>query len=135
MQAVFCGCLLFKVMNMETTHCTADAKHIRHFLNACDGSWHNCILVDCINCQYPGLCKDAGFLFCPDPEAVPCILPLSDARILFPRCPEPDECLSAMIVTQFLTMYKEFLKQQHFPSSYCPCMALLKAQEEKCYEW
>jgi len=122
-------------MNMETTHCMADARHIRHFLNVCKGNWHNCILVNCTKCETPGLCREPGFLFCPDENAVPCILPLSDARILFARSPEPDECLCAITAAQFLTIYGDYITEQHFPTSYCPCMALLKAQEEKCYDW
>lgn len=135
MQAAFSGCLLFKVMNMETTHCTADAKHIRHFLNACNGNWHNCIYVTCIGCQTPGLCKEPGFLFHPNQTAAPLILPLSDARILFPRYPEATECLCSITAEQFRIMYRDFLEEQHFPSSYCPCIALLKAQENACYDW
>ena len=34
-----------KVMNMEQSRCNADAKHIRHFLDICDGNWHSCIYV------------------------------------------------------------------------------------------
>lgn len=120
---------------METTHCMTDAKYIRHFLNLCEGNWHNCIFVDCTHCPTPGICKEPGFLFKPDQTATPSILPLSDAHILFARSPEPEECLCAITVGQFMGMYDSFLKEQHFPDSYCPCMALLKLQEENCYDW
>lgn len=76
---------------METTHCLADAKHIRHFLDACDGNWHRCIYVECANCRAKNPCNHSGFLFCPDYRAVPLILPLSDADILFACRPEPGE--------------------------------------------
>ncbi len=125
----------FQVMNMETKHCMADAKHLRRFLNACTGNWHNCIHVTCPRCQAPGTCAESGFLFCPDEKAAPLILPLSDARILFARYPEPDETLCTMNVTQFLCMYDGFLKEKQYPDSFCPCMALFQSQVNDCYEW
>ncbi|WP_089982932.1 hypothetical protein [Clostridium sp. C105KSO13] len=120
---------------METTHCSADAKHIRRFLNTCDGNWHSCIYVSCTFCQTPGLCKERDFLFLPDEEGIPSILPISDAKFLFSRIPEPMECLSVLTVAQFLSMYQQFFKQRQFSSNGCPCMSLLHAQEEACYDW
>lgn len=125
----------FQVMNMTNTHCSADAKHIRRFLNTCQGNWHNCIYVNCASCKTPGFCREPGFLFHPDEKGVPCILPFSDARILFARVPEPAECLSVLTTVQFLSLYRDFLKSHHFPDGYCPCISLLHTQEAACYDW
>ena len=90
---------------METTHCLADAKHIRRFLDACDGNWHRCIYINCANCRAKNPCKETGFLFCPDCRAIP------------------------------LDMYAEFLKEQKIISPDCPCMVLLDIQNKACYDW
>lgn len=68
----------------ETPHCKTDAKHIRHFLNLCEGNWHSCIYVWCRTCNAQESCENSGFLFHPDETGSPCILPLSDAALLFP---------------------------------------------------
>lgn len=81
------------VMNMETTYIQTDIKHVRRFLDACDGNWHHCIHVTCPSCKTSGICRESGFLFHPDATAEPLILPLSDARILFSCYPEPEECI------------------------------------------
>ena len=120
---------------METTHCLADAKHIRRFLDACDGNWHRCIYVECANCRVKNHCNQSGFLFCPDYRAVPLILPLSDADMLFACRPEPEECLGVFKDTVFLEVYAQFLKGQKIISPDCPCMALLDIQNKDCYDW
>ena len=80
-----------KVMNMEQSRCNADAKHIRHFLDICDGNWHSCIYVRCVSCKTPGYCNGPHFLYHPDENGSPCVLPMADARMLFSRIPEPTE--------------------------------------------
>lgn len=120
---------------MKPTHMNVDAKHIRNFLDSCSGNWHGCIYVTCRSCQFPGSCREPGFLFHPSETAAPLLLPLYDAKILFARTPEPEECLCNMSVAQFLSMYGNYLKNCRYPENYCPCMALLKAQEESNYEW
>lgn len=94
-----------KVMNMEQSRCNADAKHIRHFLDICDGNWHSCIYVRCVSCKTPGYCNGPHFLYHPDENGSPCILPMADARMLFSRIPEPTECLSAITLEQFQSLY------------------------------
>lgn len=94
-----------KVMNMEQSRCNADAKHIRHFLDICDGNWHSCIYVRCVSCKTPGYCNGPHFLYHPDENGSPCVLPMADARMLFSRIPEPTECLSAITLEQFQSLY------------------------------
>ena len=132
---LFTGCLLYLEITMETTHCLADAKHIRHFLDACDGNWHRCIYVECANCKVKNPCNLSGFLFCPDYRAVPLILPLSDADILFACRPEPGECLAVLGDSVFLDMYAQFLEGHKIISPDCSCMALLDIQNKACYDW
>lgn len=130
----FTGCLYLEI-TMETTHCLADAKHIRRFLDACDGNWHRCIYINCVNCRAKSSCNQPGFLFCPDHRAVPLVLPLSDANMLFACRPEPGECLAQLKDSAFLDMYAEFLKEQKIISPDCPCRALLDIQNKACYDW
>ena len=120
---------------METTHCLADAKHIRRFLDACDGNWHRCTYINCANCRAKNPCKETGFLFCPDCRAIPLVLPLSDANVLFACRPESEECLTLLKDSAFLDMYAEFLKEQKIISPDCPCRALLDIQNKACYDW
>lgn len=63
------------------------------------------------------------------------ILPLSDADTLFSRSPEPEECLCRMDLVVFLSMYGSYLKTDRIPARGCPCMELLKIQEDECYDW
>lgn len=123
------------VMNMETTYIQTDIKHVRRFLDACDGNWHHCIHVTCPSCKTSGICSEPGFLFHPDATSEPLILPLSDARILFSCYPEPEECISNISVSAFLSLYRSYLNTKTAVKSDCPCMELLKMQEEKNYDW
>ena len=95
---------------MERTHCTADARHIRHFLDCCEGNWHQCVYVRCVSCKTPGILQAAG-LFLPIRirRGKPCILPMRDARLLFARFPEPTECAGALTMEQFTSLYRPYL--------------------------
>ena len=130
----FTGCLYLEI-TMETIHCLADAKHIRRFLDACDGNWHRCIYINCVNCRAKSSCNQLGFLFCPDHRAVPLVLSLSDADMLFACHPEPGECLAVFKDSVFLDIYAQFLKEQKILSPDCPCMALLDTHNKDCYDW
>jgi len=114
-------------MNMKHPHCKTDAKHIRHFLNLCEGNWHSCIYVWCRTCNAQESCENSGFLFHPDETGSPCILPLSDAALLFPRIPEPTECTGSMSIAA--------LAAQKLPLKPCPIPALLRLQENQQYDW
>lgn len=94
---------------MEQSRCNADAKHIRHFLDICDGNWHSCIYVRCVSCKTPGYCNGPHFLYHPDENGSPCVLPMADARMLFSRIPEPTECLSAITLEQFQSLYASYV--------------------------
>lgn len=120
---------------MEQTHCRADAKHIRHFLNTCEGNWHSCIYVRCSTCQTSVKCHVPDFLFHPDETGVPCILLLSDAELLFSRNPEPEECTSSVTMAEFLQLYKAYLAKAGLSSDGCPILELLRLQENAQYDW
>ena len=120
---------------MKHPHCKTDAKHIRHFLNLCEGNWHSCIYVWCRTCNAQESCENSGFLFHPDETGSPCILPLSDAALLFPRIPEPTECTGSMSIAAFTELYLPYLAAQKLPLKPCPIPALLRLQENKQYDW
>lgn len=120
---------------MKQTHCRSDAKHIRHFLNACEGNWHSCIYVRCNTCQTIEKCHIPDFLFHPDETASPCILLLSDTELLFSRTPKPDECLKSMTIAEFLQLYKAYLAKAELSSDGCPVLELLHLQESSHYDW
>ena len=105
---------VIKVMNMEQSRCNADAKHIRHFLDICDGP---------------------HFLYHPDENGSPCVLPMADARMLFSRIPEPTECLSAITLEQFQSLYGLYFAKEALTDKPCPCFALLRHQESSHYHW
>ena len=97
--------------------------------------------VDCINNElsfkkapliekYP-----KGMLFVPDETGSPCILPLSDAALLFPRIPEPTECTGSMSIAAFTELYLPYLAAQKLPLKPCPIPALLRLQENQQYDW
>lgn len=120
---------------MKHPHCKTDAKHIRHFLNLCEGNWHSCIYVWCRTCNAQESCENSGFLFHPDETGSPCILPLSDAALLFTRIPEPTECTGSMSIAAFTELYLPYLAAQKLPLKPCPIPALLRLQENQQYDW
>lgn len=120
---------------MQKTHCTVDAKHIRRFLNACEGNWHTCIYVNCAGCSKQSTCNTAGFLLHPDQNLIPCILPLSDAAVLFHELPDPEECICALNVRAFLSFYKAYLDRQDMDPFVCACVWMLQTQESENYDW
>ena len=119
---------------MEQTHCMADAKHIRRFLDLCDGNWHNCVYVRCASCKAISSCKYPDFLIHPDASGIPCILPFSDARILFSRM-EAEECLLRITWSDFLVLYRHYLAANKISEEHCVCISLLRLQEDACYDW
>ena len=132
----FRGCLfLWKVTDLERTHCTADARHIRHFLDCCEGNWHQCVYVRCVSCKTPGYCRQPDFLYHPDPEGKPCVLLMRDARLLFARLPEPTECAGALTMEQFTSLYRPYLEKEGLLEAPCLPEALLRLQEAACYDW
>lgn len=122
-------------MNMETIQLQTDAKHIRKFLDACDGNWHNCILVSCISCNYQTTCSQKGFLVCPGSSAEPLLLPLSDADILFSCRPDAEECICHLSFSDFHRLYHEYLMTIPADAPECPCMNLIKLQMKQNYDW
>lgn len=119
---------------MESISINTDAKHIRRFLDTCDGNWHNCVHISCVSCQKTKVCKESGFLLCPDASAVPLLLPCSAAKILFSCQTEPEECLLSITMAQFLSMYGNYIGKQ-FSDGKCTCMSMLKTQEASNYDW
>lgn len=118
---------------MNETHISADAKHIRRFLDCCEGNWHNCAYVSCTSCQTPAALRD--FLYHPDENGQPLVLPLNDAALLFSRTPEPDECCSFLTLLQFAELYRPYLQAENLMDAPCLCRALLKHQEDSRYDW
>lgn len=120
---------------MERIHCTADAKHIRHFLDCCEGNWHQCVYVRCVSCSTLGSCRQPDFLYHPDSEGKPCVLTMRDAKLLFSRLPDPTECVGALTLEQFLCLYRQYLDKERLFNSACLPKALLHLQENSCYDW
>ena len=96
---------------------------------------HSCIYVWCRTCNAQESCENSGFLFHPDETGSPCILPLSDAALLFPRIPEPTECTGSMSIAAFTELYLPYLAAQKLPLKPCPIPALLRLQENQQYDW
>ena len=101
----------------------------------CDGNWHSCIYVRCVSCKTPGYCNGPHFLYHPDENGSPCVLPMADARMLFSRIPEPTECLSAITLEQFQSLYGLYFAKEALTDKPCPCFALLRHQEASHYHW
>lgn len=120
---------------MQDFHLKVDAKHICQFLMLCGGNWHACIYVSCQNCSYQHPCEIADFLFLPDATGKPCVLPIKDARILFARTPEADECLFHISWRVFVTMYQKLFEPFAEEKNLCPIKRLLKQEVDACYEW
>lgn len=120
---------------MQDSHLKVDAKLLYRFLTLCEGNWHACVYVDCQSCTYEHPCTVTDFLFLPDAEGKPCLFPMSDARVLFARVPEAEECLLRITLRDFLMMYKKLLESLNGDKSSCPIKQLLKLEVDACYEW
>lgn len=120
---------------MKTTHCITDAKYIRHFLDSCDSNWHRCIYVRCRTCSLPYRCTEPGFLFHPDENGTPVILPIQDANMIFSTRPDPEECIGTMTLSDFLSLYQLYLKKEELLNFPCPIRVLIKKQTENFYDW
>ena len=60
---------------------------------------------------------------------------MADARMLFSRIPEPTECLSAITLEQFQSLYGLYFAKEALTDKPCPCFALLRHQEASHYHW
>lgn len=120
---------------MKQSHINADAKHLRHFLDLCNGNWHNCVYVRCVSCDTRSFCNGSHFLYHLDSSGIPYVLTMADAEMIFSRIPEPTECADAITLDEFLALYSSYLKSIHLASKPCPCIALLRYQENAHYNW
>ena len=88
---------------------------------------------------FPAKLRDTAgsrtFLYHPDPEGKPCILPMRDARLLFARFPEPTECAGALTMEQFHSLYRPYLEKEGLLEAPCLPEAMLRLQEAACYDW
>ena len=91
---------------MKQSHINADAKHLRHFLDLCNGNWHNCVYVRCVFCDTRSFCNGSHFLYHLDSSGIPCVLTMADAEMIFSRIPEPTECANAITLDEFLPLYR-----------------------------
>ena len=113
----------------------SDPKLIGQFLALCESNWHRCGYVSCNGCPRIPHCDQQDFLFALTEEAVPVILSITDAKIIFSERPEPEECLISLPYYQFITLYGKYLALQKLPSDTCLAGFLIKQSTEKLYDW
>lgn len=116
------------------THCKTDSKVIGRFLHLCDGNWHKCIYVHCL-CRENHACPLADFLFLPDKQGQPVILPRKDCNIIFSRIPDPEECLLQINSIQFKELYGSYIKTLKVPDTSCSICYIWELTIDSEYDW
>lgn len=89
------------------------------FLHSTEGNWRNSIYITCCSSS----CKEdencCGFLFVPDADGSPILMPISIMRSLVGYDIEKEECLGIMTKERFLILYSLWLDWNTETSSVC----------------
>ena len=99
---------------MGKSRCKSNIKTIHRFLNATDGNWRNSFYIHCAVCRYEKEPNCGDFLFVPQPDGRPFLLPIHEAETAFGLIDRGD-CLGQMSNVMFGELYKKWLQKA------CPC--------------
>lgn len=104
--------------------CWTNIQSIHRFLQGARGNWRNSAYITCGKCPYPHLEACEDFLFVPDKDGIPALIPISDASIMAARSIEKDECLITMSRNQFINLYSEWMKMKTTGTDGCPFLEI-----------
>lgn len=107
---------------MGNARCKSDIALIHAFLDATQGNWRKSLYIEC-HCKYGKQeCRD--FLYTPDAEGCPLLLPCCDAEILFARHLDKSECLGVISNLCFHELFTSWFDSRVTDPSTCPFLQL-----------
>lgn len=80
------------------------------FLSAAKGNWRNSIYIECYACGYgrKKLCE--GFLFVPDYDGTPIVVPVEAIANISGLLPDKEECHAVITSDQFDSLYEHWME-------------------------
>lgn len=112
---------------MSKSICLTNMKTIYHFLSATDANWRNSIYVECSVCKAKAKVPGCGdFLFVPDEDGTPLLLPIWYAEIFSARVIDKSECLGLISNARFEDLFHKWLRTMAAEPSVCPLLDAAK---------
>lgn len=112
---------------MGESRCSSNIKTIHRFLNATDANWRNSIYVECTTCKFETDRQRCGdFLFVPDEDGTPLLLPTSDAEILAATIIDKSECLGLVSNLRFENLFQKWFRSLAYNTTSCPLLQAVK---------
>lgn len=112
---------------MGESRCTSNIKTVHRFLNATDANWRNSFYIECTTCKFgadPKCCD--GFLFVPDEDGTPLLLPVHDAELLAARPIDKSECLGLVTNLRFESLFQKWFRSLSTDHNACPYLQAVK---------
>ncbi|MFI3326491.1 MAG: hypothetical protein R3Y35_10010 [Clostridia bacterium] len=111
---------------MKIIKCKSNIKTINDFLNSTKVNWRNSVYIECNICKYTKdyYCQD--FLFSPNKDGTPIIIPVSDIEVITSRIVDKSECLSVISNIKFQDLYSFWFEQFILSDKVCPYKNIVK---------
>lgn len=112
---------------MSESRCISNIKTIHQFLNATDANWRNSIYIECTACKFDADRQTCGdFLFVPDEDGTPLLLPVRDAEILAARSIDKSECLGLVSSLRFESLFQKWFRMMSSSADKCPYLQVVQ---------
>ncbi|MEG0541817.1 MAG: hypothetical protein RR461_03075 [Angelakisella sp.] len=112
---------------MGESRCRSNIRLIHRFLNATDANWRNSIYIECAVCKFgidQTTCGD--FLFAPDEDGTPLLIPVCDAEILAATVIDKSECLGIVTNLRFENLFGKWFRGLGTDHGLCPYLQAIK---------
>lgn len=95
------------------------------FFEATEGNYRNALYIHCCVCKHQRENNCGDFLFIPDHDCQPILLPLTDAELFMGRPVDRSDCAGVLTNHAFLQLYHQWLMLQTDSDEICPYHQLL----------
>lgn len=112
---------------MDQSRCCSNIKVIHRFLTATDANWRNSIYIECSACKFGADQTTCGdFLFVPDEDGTPLLIPVHDAEILAATVIDKSECLGIVTNLRFENLFQKWFRTLSADTGVCPYLQAIK---------
>ena len=112
---------------MGESRCASNIKTIHRFLTVTDANWRSSIYIECSCCKFDADAQSCGdFLFAPDEDGTPLLLPVRDAAILAARPIDKSECLGIVTNLRFEALFHKWFQSLSPKADGCPYLQAIK---------
>ncbi len=111
---------------MKNQKCISNIKTLHAFLNATKANWRNSIYIECSICKHEKTESCEDYLFAPNADGTPLLIPTSDMNIICNMITDKSECLGIMSNAKFKDLYEGWFEQITTDKNECPFINAVK---------